>query len=252
MNFGETLIIAGLISNQVTSTTSKIPFFGELPWIGAAFRRVLHNEAETELIVLVTPELVSPVDASQLPDGPGRSTTSPTDRELYWNGYLEVPKYAPTPEPPTTNFGFPADYSPPPAMLVPGNKNGAAPKPGYEGDSAKSSAVPTDLPAPPAARGNGNDGAKAAPPAPGPAPEGDEGPNLDETSRARYKRSLADPATRRITASRKPAADANTIRPLQPNRAVNRSGTIVPASGSRPTASRTGDDGSAPGLISPQ
>src|SRR5262245_32865100 len=130
MNFGETLIIGGLISNQVTSTTSKIPFLGELPWIGAAFRRVNHNEAETELLVLVTPELVSPIDETQLPDGPGRSTTSPTDRELYWNGYLETPKYAPTPEPPPTSFGFPPPYVPTPkTMLPPGEP---APKNGYE------------------------------------------------------------------------------------------------------------------------
>ncbi len=251
MNFGETLIIGGLISNQVTSNTSKIPFFGELPWIGAAFRRVLHNEAETELIVLVTPELVSPVDASQLPDGPGMSTTSPTDRELFWNGYLETPKYAPTPEPPSTNFGFPSNYPPPPAMLVPGSGNGSAPKPGYDGEGAKTPAAPTDLPAPPAPTGTGNGGAKAVPPAPGPTPEADEGPALEDTSRGRFKRSLADPATRRLSASRKPAAEANTIRPLQPNRNSARPGTIVPASGTRPAASRTSDDGSAPGLISP-
>src|SRR5262249_22977120 len=102
MNFGETRVIAGLISNKVTARASKIPFLGELPFVGAAFRRVNHNEAETELIVMVTPELVSPVDESQLPDGPGRSTTSPTDRELFFNGYLETPRYAPTPEPPPT------------------------------------------------------------------------------------------------------------------------------------------------------
>src|SRR5579872_1859022 len=114
MNFGETLVVGGLISNQVQATTSKIPFFGELPWIGAAFRRVSHNESETELIVMVTPELASPTDESQLPDGPGMGTVPPTDRELYWNGYMETPRYARDPEPPPSTFGYPGAGAMPP------------------------------------------------------------------------------------------------------------------------------------------
>jgi pilus assembly protein CpaC len=240
MNFGETLIIGGLISNQVTSTTSKIPFLGELPWIGAAFRRVNHNEAETELLVLVTPELVSPIDETQLPDGPGRSTTSPTDRELYFNGYLETPRYAPTPEPPTTHFGFPSTYVAPPPTLIPNGGNG--PKAGYEGDLPQPAGPGGDLNAPPPAPGSG----LKAPPAPGTVPEGEEGPALDD-SQVRLNRSLSNPATRRVAASRKPAA--NTVRPLQPARGTSRPGAVVPASGTRPAGSR--DDGDAPGMIAP-
>jgi pilus assembly protein CpaC len=240
MNFGETLIIGGLISNQVTSTTSKIPFLGELPWIGAAFRRVNHNEAETELLVLVTPELVSPIDETQLPDGPGRSTTSPTDRELYFNGYLETPRYAPTPEPPTTHFGFPETHVAPPPTLVPNAGNGA--KPGYEGDLPRPAG---DLNAPPPAPGNGG---LQAPPAPGTNPQGEEGPSLDD-SQVRLNRSLSNPATRRVAASRKPAAD--TVRPLQPARSTSRPGAVVPASGTRPADNRAAYDTGAPGMIGP-
>src|SRR5262245_43491968 len=240
MNFGETLIIGGLISNQVTSTTSKIPFLGELPWIGAAFRRVNHNEAETELLVLVTPELVSPIDETQLPDGPGRSTTSPTDRELYFNGYLETPRYAPTPEPPPTHFGFPSTYVAPPPTLVPNAGNGA--KPGYEGDLPRPAG---DLNAPPPAPGTGG---LQAPPAPGTNPQGEEGPSLED-SQVRLNRSLSNPATRRVAASRKPAAD--TVRPLQPARNTSRSGAVVPASGTRPADSRAAYDAGTPGMIGP-
>src|SRR5262245_6507368 len=240
MNFGETLIIGGLISNQVTSTTSKIPFLGELPWIGAAFRRVNHNEAETELLVLVTPELVSPIDETQLPDGPGRSTTSPTDRELYFNGYLETPRYAPTPEPPTTHFGFPSTYVAPPPTLVPNAGNGA--KPGYEGDLPRPAG---DLNAPPPAPGTGG---LQAPPAPAPNPQGEEGPSLDD-SQVRLNRSLSNPATRKVAAARKPAA--NTVRPLQPARSYSRPGAVVPASGTRPADGSAGYDTGAPGMIGP-
>ncbi len=94
MNFGQTIMIAGLISSRETSNTDKIPFFGELPWIGMAFSRKRHDHVETELVILVTPELVAPLDRGQLPPGgPGQFTTIPTDRELYRDGLLEVPNY---------------------------------------------------------------------------------------------------------------------------------------------------------------
>lgn len=93
MNFGEALVIAGLISQREYSTTQKLPFFGELPWIGAAFSRKTYQESETELIILVTPELVAPMQANRLPTtGPGTFTDTPVDRELFFHGLLEVPK----------------------------------------------------------------------------------------------------------------------------------------------------------------
>lgn len=95
MKFGQTLIIGGLISTRETAETDKIPYLGDLPWVGAAFRRVRFDENETELLILVTPELVSPVDnPDQLPPGPGTLTVPPTERELYWHGLIEIPATA--------------------------------------------------------------------------------------------------------------------------------------------------------------
>ncbi|GAB4151874.1 MAG: hypothetical protein Tsb009_27470 [Planctomycetaceae bacterium] len=95
MRFGETFMIAGLLSTRTTATTSKIPVLGELPWIGAAFRRVRYEEGETELVILVTPELVSPMDGGAMPSGGvGLFTESPTDRDLFIDGRLEVTKYS--------------------------------------------------------------------------------------------------------------------------------------------------------------
>ena len=94
MNFGEALVIAGLISRRENATAQKLPFFGELPWIGAAFSRKVYEESETELIILVTPEHVAPMPAGQVPSGgPGQSTDMPVDRELFAHGLLEVPKF---------------------------------------------------------------------------------------------------------------------------------------------------------------
>lgn len=94
MNFGETLVIAGLISQREDASTSKVPFLGELPWIGAAFSRKQYTEAETELIILVTPEYVAPMQPEQvLPGGPGLFTDTPTDHELFFHNLIELPKY---------------------------------------------------------------------------------------------------------------------------------------------------------------
>jgi pilus assembly protein CpaC len=249
MNFGETLIVAGLISQQVQATTSKIPFLGELPWIGAAFRRVAHNEAETELIVLVTPELVSPVDESLLPDGPGRGTTSPTDRELYFNGYLETQRYAPDPTPPPTWFGFPPDSASPPPVMGPPNM--APPGPAYDVENLRSPA-PAVAPPPPA---NGNGAARPAAPAPAPQPpEGDGAAGTDEAAPDKAQPTSATFPARRNAATRRITASSPPTKPIKPTRVVNRPGPIVPASGVKAPANGAqdaADDSANPGLITP-
>ena len=94
MKFGETFVIAGLLSMRKTAETAKVPLLGELPWIGAAFRRLRYDEAETELVIMVTPELVAPLSCDQIPcGGPGLFSTTPTDRELFIDGFIEVPNY---------------------------------------------------------------------------------------------------------------------------------------------------------------
>jgi pilus assembly protein CpaC len=94
MNFGEALVIAGLISQKQNVTTQKVPFFGELPYVGAAFSRKKATEQESELIIMVTPEYVSPAPANQFPShGPGMFTDTPTDCELFGMGLLEVPSF---------------------------------------------------------------------------------------------------------------------------------------------------------------
>lgn len=96
MRFGETLMIGGLISTARTGTTQKVPFLGELPWIGAAFSRKTFTDTETELVILVTPQMVAPMGPGQVPaGGPGLYTDTPTDHELYLDGLLEVPLYGP-------------------------------------------------------------------------------------------------------------------------------------------------------------
>lgn len=90
---GQTFAIGGLLETTTQATNTKVPFIGDLPFVGAAFSRISHDERETELIVLVTPRLVDALDCTQVPRRlPGRETRSPDDYELFLEGLLEAPR----------------------------------------------------------------------------------------------------------------------------------------------------------------
>ncbi|MBI1903171.1 MAG: type II and III secretion system protein family protein [Planctomycetia bacterium] len=93
---GQTLAIAGLVQMREESETRGLPWLMDIPYVGAGFRRVNHVENEIELVILVTPHLVEPMDCDEVPAvGPGLQTASPTDIEAYWKGYVEKPACCP-------------------------------------------------------------------------------------------------------------------------------------------------------------
>ncbi len=90
---GQTYAVGGLIQNSVTASSNKYPVLGELPYIGAAFSRVQHQQTETELVILVTPRLVAPLNCDQTPRRlPGQETRNPDDYELFLESILEAPR----------------------------------------------------------------------------------------------------------------------------------------------------------------
>ncbi|MGA3263032.1 MAG: pilus assembly protein N-terminal domain-containing protein [Terracidiphilus sp.] len=60
---GQTLIIGGLLDNRDTETFQKIPFLGDIPILGKFFQSQSVNKTNTELIVIVTPGIVAPIQA---------------------------------------------------------------------------------------------------------------------------------------------------------------------------------------------
>lgn len=96
MEAGQTFALAGLVSTRTESVNRGLPWISDLPYIGALFRRVENKENEVELVILITPELVSAMDCDEVPPcGPGSMTTNPSDWELYMKGHLEVPNCGP-------------------------------------------------------------------------------------------------------------------------------------------------------------
>jgi pilus assembly protein CpaC len=62
---GQSFAIGGLLDNRTTDTFEKIPFIGDIPVLGKLFRSKSVSKQNTELIVIVTPELVRPTPAGQ-------------------------------------------------------------------------------------------------------------------------------------------------------------------------------------------
>jgi pilus assembly protein CpaC len=60
---GQTFAIAGLLDKRVTDVFEKMPLIGDLPVLGKFFQSKRTNRANTELLVIVTPELVRPLPA---------------------------------------------------------------------------------------------------------------------------------------------------------------------------------------------
>ncbi len=56
---GCTVVIGGLIREDLTTVTNQIPLLGSLPWVGPAFRQKTETIDRNEIIVLITPRIVS-------------------------------------------------------------------------------------------------------------------------------------------------------------------------------------------------
>ncbi len=69
---GQSFALAGLLSEKITEDVAKVPLLGEIPILGALFRSSSFKKNETELVVIVTPHLVKPLDMSK--------QTLPTDK----------------------------------------------------------------------------------------------------------------------------------------------------------------------------
>jgi pilus assembly protein CpaC len=86
---GQTLAIAGLLNNEIDGQTERVPLLGDLPYVGPLFSSTQHDVIEQELLVAVTPYLVSPINACERPPLPGQGITEPNDLEFYLLNRLE-------------------------------------------------------------------------------------------------------------------------------------------------------------------
>ena len=70
---GQSFAIAGLIDKRLTETVQKVPGLGDIPILGNLFKSRSISKTNSELLVMVTPRFVKPLDPSQLPPDPDPS-----------------------------------------------------------------------------------------------------------------------------------------------------------------------------------
>lgn len=81
---GQSFVLGGLLSNDTDNNISKTPLLGDLPIIGALFRSTSFQKNETELVIIVTPYLVKPVNSRIAM--PTDGFVPPNNADLYKDG----------------------------------------------------------------------------------------------------------------------------------------------------------------------
>lgn len=85
---GQTLALAGLLQDTLRESVSKVPGLGDLPIIGALFRSSAYQEEKTDLLIAVTPHLVTANKEGSI-KYPGDEMQAPNRYEFYLEGRLE-------------------------------------------------------------------------------------------------------------------------------------------------------------------
>ena len=88
MRDGQSFAIAGLLQDDFADLSGQVPWIGDVPILGALFRSAEYRRRQTELVIIVTPHLVTPTatDALALPTDRMRI---PTEAELFLGGRTE-------------------------------------------------------------------------------------------------------------------------------------------------------------------
>jgi pilus assembly protein CpaC len=85
MRDGESFAIAGLLQDDFRDLNGQVPWLGDIPVLGALFRSAEYQRAQSELVIIVTPHLVTATrgEALALPTDRVRI---PTERDLFLFG----------------------------------------------------------------------------------------------------------------------------------------------------------------------
>ena len=85
---GQSFAMAGLLRTKDQARASRVPVLGDIPVLGTLFRSVRYEQDQTELVVMVTAELVEPLDDGMERPMPGDLHQTPNDWELFGEGKL--------------------------------------------------------------------------------------------------------------------------------------------------------------------
>ncbi len=90
---GQTLALAGLLSDNLSETVNKVPLLGDIPILGTLFRSSSYLQNKTDLLVAITPHIVKPLREGEV-SFPGEFIKPPNRFEFYLEGRLEGQRFA--------------------------------------------------------------------------------------------------------------------------------------------------------------
>ena len=142
---GQSFVIGGLLDNTESETFAKIPFLGDIPILGKFFQSMQKTKANTELIVIVTPEIVAPIPAgAPLPELKFPAKFLPPNSGIPMNTPdAKSAANTPAPPPPTMPVEKLVDSMKPEQPLVIEGATG-----GFGTASTSTSSAPAPAPAP--------------------------------------------------------------------------------------------------------
>lgn len=88
MRDGQSFAIAGLLEDDFTDSVGQVPWLSDIPILGALFRSTSYQRRQSELVIIITPYLVSPTDGDLLALPTDRMRI-PTERELFLDGRVQ-------------------------------------------------------------------------------------------------------------------------------------------------------------------
>ncbi len=113
---GQTIVIAGLISTSDNKIVQKVPWLGDVPYLGVLFRNTTVTRERKELLILLTPQVLANIQTSVALQDPGRVTRQVLDESvLKTEAGRDVMKHRMIDQLYPTNT-FPAILAPPPGL----------------------------------------------------------------------------------------------------------------------------------------
>ncbi|WP_322025099.1 type II and III secretion system protein family protein [Burkholderia sp. BCC1977] len=217
MGDGESFAIGGLIKDNASGALKAIPGVGEVPVLGALFRSTSFQQDRTELIFVITPHLVRPLQTADVPL-PTDSFSKPHEADVYATGNMEGRKGVRKPgAQPANGAAMEAPQTPAPAPApAPQSAAPAAPAAALPAPRAPQPAdAPAPVPAQPekaaaadAAGAVSAEPAPAEPPQEQAQPQSEPQPQADAATAARIARIEAAAARLAAAGSATPAKPA--------------------------------------------
>ena len=91
MRDGESFAIAGLLQDDFLDLSGQVPWVGDIPILGSLFRSAEYSRKQTELVIIVTPHLVTPTRGEVLAL-PTDRVQPPSERDLFLFGRVAADK----------------------------------------------------------------------------------------------------------------------------------------------------------------